>query len=484
MAATGTRPAGAPPRAASFRPDAAHPDTAPGATSPGRQRPAIAIFGPFGTPNFGNEATLRAILFRLRRFHPGARITCVCTEPEVAAAIHHVEAIPVVDTVVRSWLPRNSGGRVVRKAWIAISEPYRWVKCLLLLRRIDMLIVPGTGVLTDGSGLLGWGPYNLFRWSVLAKAGRCRLLFVSVGAGPIDGALGRYLVKAALSRADFRSYRDVSTKQYLRSIGFPAEADPVYPDLVFGLPEPVTPPEQAGENRRPVVGIGLMEFPGRLHERRLDSEAYRAYLDNLVRFTRWLLAHGFDIRLLIGDRRDGRAAYEYKQLVRKRLDVPAEARIIDDPILSIEDLTSQIQATDMVVATRFHNVLFALLCDKPVVSVAFHHKCESLMSAMAMSEYSLDIRELTTGSLIETFCELEASADDLKPLIRERTRSFRDALDRQYQEIFAQVGEGSRDGRVHTTAEPASAHALGVRERRLLLRAWRPGQPRRARAGS
>ena len=43
-----------------------------------------------------------------------------------------------------------------------------------------MLIVPGTGLLTDAYGLGGWGPYSLFKWSLAAKLRGCRVLFVSV----------------------------------------------------------------------------------------------------------------------------------------------------------------------------------------------------------------------------------------------------------------------------------------------------------------
>ena len=40
----------------------------------------------------------------------------------------------------------------------------------------------------------------------MAKLRRSRILLVSVGAGPVYGVLGMYLVKLALSMADFRSY--------------------------------------------------------------------------------------------------------------------------------------------------------------------------------------------------------------------------------------------------------------------------------------
>ena len=57
-----------------------------------------------------------------------------------------------------------------------------------------MLIVPGTGLLTDAYGLLNWGPYNLLKWSLIAKLCRCKLLFVSIGAGPVYGTLGKYFI--------------------------------------------------------------------------------------------------------------------------------------------------------------------------------------------------------------------------------------------------------------------------------------------------
>ena len=90
-------------------------------------------------------------------------------------------------------------------------------------------------------------------------------------------------------------------------------------------------------------------------------------------------------------------------------------------------------------ATRFHNVLLALLCNKPVISISFHHKCNSLMSAMGLSEYCLDINDLKADKLIEKFCDLEINANKVKPLIREKAREFRETLDEQYKLIFNDI---------------------------------------------
>jgi polysaccharide pyruvyl transferase WcaK-like protein len=409
-----------------------------------RKRKKIAFFGHFDSTNFGNESTLQTILYHLRCYQSDAEITCISTGPDATVVTHQIEAIPISEKFVKSWSPQNPLLRKVRRVFIGIpSELIRWVKGLMRLRRTDMLIIPGTGLLTDAYGLGNWGPYNIFKWSLMAKVCRCKLLFVSVGAGPIYSALGRYFVKSALSLADFRSYRDNSTRQYLNGIGFREDNDRVYPDLVFSLPETVIPHQNTKKNYRTVVGLGLMYYDEKYSTPGPSNQIYLAYLENLASVVRWLLARQNDVRLLIGDRGDLRTTKRFRGLLKEYLSPMCdEPQLIDEPIFSVEDLLSQIVATDIVIATRFHNVLLALLCEKPVISISFHPKCESLMSAMGLSAYCLDLNALKVDRLVEKFCDLEANAPKLKPLIRKKVREFRNALDEQYRFIFNDTWPG------------------------------------------
>jgi polysaccharide pyruvyl transferase WcaK-like protein len=163
---------------------------------------------------------------------------------------------------------------------------------------------------------------------------------------------------------------------------------------------------------------------------------YSAYLENLVTIVRWFLARDYDVRLLGGDVEDIDAWQAFRALFREHLLVCDEERIIVEPICSVEGLLSQIVATDIVIATRFHNVLLALLCNRPVISISFHHKCESLMSAMGLSQYCLDVNDFKANRLIEKFCDLETNSDEVKALITDKAREFRKALDQQYKIIF------------------------------------------------
>lgn len=402
-----------------------------------KKRTRVAIFGHFDGSNFGNECTLQAFLHHLRCYRPDAQITCISSGPEATVANHQIEAIPISENLFKSWRPRHPLLRLVRKVFVGIpSELYRLIDGLRRLWRTDVLIFPGTGLLSDAWNLTGWGPYNQFKWSLMAKICRCKLLFVSVGAGPLYGTLGRWFVKSALSLADFRSYRDNSTVQHLKSIGFRADNDPVYPDLVFSLPVAITPHQHTERCQRTIVGLGLMAYAGPYSISTPSNAIYLTYLENLASLAKWLLAQENDVRLLIGGIADVPTTEDFMGLLRKRFPVFDERHIIDEPVTSVKDLLSQIAATDVVVATRFHNVLLALLYEKPVISISFHHKCASLMSAMGLSAYCLDINDFKADQLIEKICDVKINATKLKYLIREKNEEFRKALDEQYKLIF------------------------------------------------
>ena len=95
------------------------------------------------------------------------------------------------------------------------------------------------------------------------------------------------------------------------------------------------------------------------------------------------------------------------------------------PIGSVHELLSQLSATDLVVATRFHNVLMSLLLNKPVIAISFHHKCSSLMSEMGLSEYCHDINQMNADALIEQFQALVRNADELERMIAQRVEEAR-----------------------------------------------------------
>lgn len=406
-----------------------------------QRRRRIGILGHFGLGNLGNNATLRSFLYHVRQFAPDADLTCICNGPQDVAATYKIDTRYVTGAVVKPWKLDNAIAKLTRKVLIGIpSELYRWLKCFKTLRSFDALFIPGTGLLTDAHGLMSdAGPYSVFRWSLAAKLSGCRLLFVSVGAGPVYGRLGRLFVKWTLGLADYRSYRDIETQECLRSIGFVKRDDRVYPDLVFSLPNAIMPHGPVRTGGRQTVAIGLMEYAGRYSSESNTTAIYDNYLESMALFVRWLTANRYQVRLLIGDTGDMPTVERFKDLLDERLPVESRKRIIDEPARSIDDLLSQFVSTDIAVATRFHNVLSALLLNTPVIGISFHPKVSSLLRQMDLSEYCVDIRDVSGDVLMDRFSLLRDNADSAKRKIRERVKLCRRELDEQYRILFADI---------------------------------------------
>lgn len=405
---------------------------------PTTKKKKLVFFGHFGRGNFGNESTLQAALDNIGRRAPDAELMCICTGPAKVEEDYAIRAVAISTALVQPWKWDNTIVRMLRKVAIGIpSECYRWLQGLMMLRDAKAFIVPGTGLLTDAYSLVGWGPYSTFKWVTIAKLCRCRVMFVGVGAGPLYSRAGRFFVISSLALADFRSYRDKSTVEYLEGIGFPASRDKVCPDLAFSLADYKS--HKSGQNDRPVVGVGVMEYAGRYSVDSPSSKIYRNYLEALVGLAGWLLAHDYDVRVLIGDVYDRAVVRDFRELLKARAGKYDEDRIVEFPIDSVPDVMAQIANCEFVVATRFHNVLLALLLNKPTIAVAFHHKCVSLMDDMGLSRYCMDINNLDGDSMIECFQDLETNGNALRHVIQRRSDEYEVVLDDQYDVIVSGV---------------------------------------------
>jgi polysaccharide pyruvyl transferase WcaK-like protein len=306
-----------------------------------------------------------------------------------------------------------------------------------------LFVVPGTGLVNDAFGLSGWGPYGLLKWSLVARLRRCRVVFLSVGAGPIDCAIGRCLVRVALSFAHYRSYRDLPSKAAVDGVGVRVARDPIYPDLVFGLsPSPAEVSPRKPKSRR-VVALGLMEYVEKYSEAGPMRETYARYLESLADFARWLLQQDYDVWLLLDDD-DTAVIADFKDALQGHVGRYEQSRVVYESARSVQEVLSEINTADVVVATRFHNILMSLLLEKPVIAISFHHKCSSLMHEMGLSEYCHDIGDIDGAVLIAQFEALTQSAPDVTRAIAQRIEETRKALNRQYELVFEPVAQRTR----------------------------------------
>ena len=162
-------------------------------------------------------------------------------------------------------------------------------------------------------------------------------------------------------------------------------------------------------------------------------DTYERYLESLAVVVGWLLDHEYDVKLLLGDAdADTFVIDDFRAVLRERLASDVDERVTDHPIGSVDELLSQLSATDLVVATRFHDVLVSLLLNKPVIAITFHHKCSALMNEMGLSEYCHDINQMNSDALIKQFESLVRDANEVQKLIVQRLEGLKHGLEEQY----------------------------------------------------
>jgi len=393
--------------------------------------PRVGLFGLLGSGNIGNDASMESVLAYLRTAHPDATIDAMCMGPQRLRRIYGIDAIPLFWSRKRAEnLPRPLavGAKVLGKL-IDVFRTAAWV------RRHDVVIVPGMGVLETTLPLRASGlPYAIFLLSAAGRLFGTKVALVSVGANVISQRMTAWLFNAAARLAYYRSYRDGPSRVSMQLRGIDVSNDPVYPDLAFALPRPAEEPEAAR-----TVGIGVMDFHGTNDDRARAEQIYGSYVDQMKRFVVWLVDSGRAVRLFIGDTsgRDQEVVTQIQAFVRDQRPDLGPGQVQAEPVASFTDLMSAMAHTEAVVATRYHNLISALLLGKPTIAIGYAAKHRALMDGMGMSEFHQPADGLDSDVLIKQFGELVSRSDELRARIIERDAVYASQLAEQFSAMSA-----------------------------------------------
>ena len=342
--------------------------------------------------------------------------------------------------------PVGRAGRLVRglaSTWTA-------------LRSVDAVVVLGCGIFEAEStvGGRGWRAMaNLYLVSLAASLGRHRLAYVGIGGTMLPTRAERKLLVAAMRRAERRTFRDAESKAALVQMGGGAPDDLVVADLVFAadvtdvsgrhamagrdasptseaLPtSDATPSSQArpvpeaqrvphaqpnlgpmGAARhgtgpsapgtaRPQVALGVMSFAW-LHRHDGALCPQNAYLRALAETAATLVREGRDVVVFAGDVADRAAVDVVADEARAQLGADGD-RVVTLYATTLTDQVPVLAAAEMVIGSRFHNAVTALMVGKAPLVVADRTKIRTLMHTMGLGDHLLEARTLTSPDLLQ-----------------------------------------------------------------------------------
>ena len=164
----------------------------------------IVLSGYFGFDNVGDEAILFSIIRALRKLEPTVEITVLSNNPAETAATYGVNT-------VNRW---NIGE--IRSAF----------------KKADGLISGGGSLMQDATSSKTVPYYaGIIKLAQMAKV---PVFIYSQGMGPINGKLGKWLVKSVFNKSAGITVRDEASYALLREIGVRLPVT-VVPDPVVGL---------------------------------------------------------------------------------------------------------------------------------------------------------------------------------------------------------------------------------------------------------
>ena len=393
--------------------------------------PRVGLFGILGSGNIGNDASMESVLQYLRAEHPDAIVDALCSGPERVTDRYGIDAVPI------SWsqtVGKQASG-VTAAALKVLGKGVDAARTASWVRKHDVVIVPGMGVLDASLPLRAWGfPYALFLISASGRLCGTKVAMVSAGADIIHQRATRWLLTTAARLAFYRSFRDAYSRDAMRQSGLDVTCNPVYPDLVFGLP---VPPHDPGDPQ--TVAVGVMAYRGSNDDRREADAIYSSYVANVTSFVRWLVDDNRKVRLLIGDANgsDGGAAQEILAGLRAQRPDLEPGRVVAEPVSSLADVMREMALAGTVVATRYHNVLGALRLSKPTISLGYSAKHQALMADMGVPEFCQSANPLDVDLLIKRFTELEDRSPQLRQVLDERNLASEQHLDEQFAALSA-----------------------------------------------
>src|SRR5262249_22888870 len=214
----------------------------------------VAIFGHFGRGNLGDEATLTTVLLNVRRRQPDSKICAFTMNPADTESRHKIQAFPIRRLVqpgrpVESYLEDSLGNQASEcrrtgiaarlKQWlmaipvlgmilrglrntvyyvcVVAAEMAFLLRSSKRLRGFDLFIVAGGGQLGDYfEGIWGY-PFTILKWSWMANLRGAKVVFLSVGAGPINSWLSKRFFRQSLSLSTYRSFRDEHSRRLIES---------------------------------------------------------------------------------------------------------------------------------------------------------------------------------------------------------------------------------------------------------------------------
>jgi polysaccharide pyruvyl transferase CsaB len=351
----------------------------------------VGISGSYGGLNLGDEAILAGMVGELRRALP-VEIAVFSRDAEDTKERHQVERVVPVRKLSRD-------------------------EVLPEVRRLDLLILGGGGILFDGEA------QTFLREVMLAHEHRVPVMVYAVSAGPLRDRAAQEAVREALGRAEVVTVRERGARQVLEEIGVHGEiavtADPAL--LLKPEPLPADALKREGlDTGRPLVGMSVRE-PGAAAPE-ITEHVYHQLLADVADF----MVDRYDADIVFVPMEPNMRDTQQCHAVAAQMLRAPRATVLKGAYTSAQLLTL-IKRFAFVVGMRLHFLIFASLQNVPFVALPYAPKVSGFLEDLNIT--MPPFQQVNAGRLIahvdhawDRRRQLQAKIRRALPPLKERAR--------------------------------------------------------------
>jgi colanic acid/amylovoran biosynthesis protein len=384
--------------------------------------------------NGGDAAILHGVRACLRRVDADAEIVVYDSHPEEAARRHPSFAFRRLAHDAAGDRRRRdrllAAAHLSRAGWPKIARracPDDLVPILEAYRGADVVVSTGGTYLVDHYRI----DARLFDYRLARAAGR-PLVFFTQSLGPFADPARRRALAPVFADARLVLLRDERSRGYVRSLGVSDEHLRVAADGVFALAEEADLRRGAARAwpATPRVGISVRSWR---HFARRDPEAgmaaYRRAMAALVE----ALVREHDASVTFLSTCQGIPAYttddaDTAREIRALLSPETKARAaVDGDFHDPLDLSAMYGDLDLVIATRMHAAILALIRGTPVLPIAYEFKTKELFRRLGAEAHVLDIETLSEEGARAALARFLEALPAYRAKVFERVRAERES---------------------------------------------------------
>jgi polysaccharide pyruvyl transferase WcaK-like protein len=390
---------------------------------------SVALCGYLGSGNIGNDASLETVLAWLTAAYPEVEVRCITIAPGEVSARYRVPSVPL------AWhSPREGSNRIAEALGKLLGRLIDLPRSFLLAGSVDAVIVPGMGVLEESLRVRPWGlPLGLFLLAAACRLRRRPFVLLDVGAEWAVNWVTRRLYVATVGLAAHVSYRDHSSAAAMSRAGA-REPEAIVPDLAFAHPAAALATPEVGR-----LVVGVMAYYGQGDDPVRGVDVRRKYVATLTQGIARLADAGDRVVLVGGDRVDLDVARDVRSAVLAECQGLTEDAIVVRDCATFSELSEEMAQAEVVIASRFHNLICALRLARPTISVGYAGKNRNLMDALGLDEYCQEIGQLDPGRLVTQIRTAQMDAKRIAGRIRTGTADYAEDVARLLDRVSSEV---------------------------------------------